>query len=358
VLIRQTAPVIGAAGNPYAQPGEWQVNLSFRGLTSDTHYRLDDHQEERETLGTFVINRQHAADASVSYAVSERVSISAAVPFASASWSIPSPTTPTPGPRAQQDARGIGDISISGRYWLFDTKRHPTWNIAVGTGVKMPTGEYKAMDTFPGINGQGNEPRFVDQSVQPGDGGWGLTFEAQGFRRFGRAQIFGSGNYLANPRDTNGTPSILVSLGVASPANRDRQVNSVPDQYLARVGASFVVAKKVAMTTAFRVEGQRRYDLIGKSHGFRRPGVSLFVEPGITISTGTGSVSFNVPVAFYRNRKPDPYTGLQGDATFPRYIFLGTYSWRLGGQKLRAPAAPASPGTAPVAGSAATGPGC
>ncbi len=155
MLIRQTAPVFGAAGSsPYAKPGEWQINLSFRGLQSDTHYRLDERQVERETLGTFVINRQHAADASVTYAISERFSLAAAVPFINASWSIPSPTTPTPGPRAQEDARGIGDVSVSGRYWLFDTETHRRGNIAAGLGLKMPTGNARSMDTFPDRNGQ------------------------------------------------------------------------------------------------------------------------------------------------------------------------------------------------------------
>jgi hypothetical protein len=338
VLIRQTAPVFGAAGSsPYPKPGEWQVNVSFRGLKSDTHYRLDERQVERETLGTYVINRQHAVDANVTYAVSERLSISGAVPFVNASWSIPTPTAPVPGPRAQQDARGIGDISVSGRYWLLNTQTHRSANIAVGCGVKLPTGNYQYMDTFPDRNGENNMPRYVDQSIQPGDGGWGLLFEVQGFKRIGRrAQIFGSGNYLANPRNTNGTPSLTVSRlppGVPPPAGSDRLVNSVPDQYLARVGGSMAIGKRLAVVATYRVEGQRRYDLIGDSHGFRRPGVSMFVEPGVTIVTGARTVSFTVPIAFYRDRKPDPYTGIEGDATFPRYIFLATYGWRFGGPK-------------------------
>lgn len=66
MLIRQTAPVLGAASTPYQQPGEWQFNVSLRELRSDTHYRLDDRQVQREDLGTFVVNRQHAADLSAS----------------------------------------------------------------------------------------------------------------------------------------------------------------------------------------------------------------------------------------------------------------------------------------------------
>lgn len=328
--------MFGAAGSsPYARRGEWQTNVSFRGLTSDTHYRLDQRQVERETLGTYVINRQHAVDVNVTYAVRERFSLSAAVPFINASWSIPSPIAPAPGPRAQEDGRGIGDVSVSGRYWLLNTQTHRNANIAIGCGFKMPTGNYRAKDTFPDISGQNTMPRYVDQSVQPGDGGWGLMFDVQGFKRIGRrAQIFGSGNYLANPRDTNGTPSIAVSLArPGAPPSGPRTVNSVPDQYLARVGGSMAVGKRMALMTAYRVEGQRRYDLIGGSHGFRRPGVSMFVEPGVTIVSGTRTFSFTVPIAFYRDRKPDPYTGLQGDATFPRYIFMASYGWRFGGPK-------------------------
>jgi hypothetical protein len=348
VLIRQTAPVIGAANSSVQQPGEWQVNLSLRDLRSNTHYRLDERQHEREELGTYVVNEQHAADLSVSYAVSTRLSIAAAVPFVSASWSIPSPTTPQLGPRAQQDARGLGDLSVVGRYWLLDPAKPRTANVAIGVGVKMPTGNHAAMDTFPDRNGNNNQPRYVDQSVQPGDGGWGLMLEAQGFKRFGeRVQVFGSGGYLANPRDTNGTPSLTVTRlppGVAPAATQfDRLVNSVPDQYLARIGGGVTVFKGVAVTTAYRVEGQRRYDLIGKSHGFRRPGVAMFIEPGFSIGKGRQTVSFNFPVAFYQNRKPDPYTGLQGDATFPKYIVLGSYGFRFGGRRAQPPTPPAAP---------------
>jgi hypothetical protein len=337
VLIRQNAPVLGASENPYQQPGEWQATLSFRNLESDTHYRLDDRQQEREELGTYVVNRQHAADLSVSYAFSERLGVAIAVPYTSASWSIPSPTSPILGPRAQQDAHGIGDLSAIGRYWLFDTKTHRRGNVALGLGFKVPTGEYAAQDVYPDRNGQNNQLRYVDQSIQPGDGGWGLMFEVQAFKRVRRAQVFGSASYLANPRDTNGTPSLTVARlppGATPAANQfDRLVNSVPDQYVVRGGGAVSLGKGFGFQGAYRIEGQRRYDLIGKSHGFRRPGVAMFAEPGISYSNGRQTISFTLPVAFYRNRKPDPYTGLQGDATFPRYIMLGSYGFRFGGNK-------------------------
>jgi hypothetical protein len=336
VLIRQNAPVLGASTNLYQQPGEWQIGVSARALQSDTHYRKDERQVEREELGTFVINRQQAADITATYAFTKQFSASVGVPFTVASWSIPSPTSPVPGPRAQQDARGIGDISVTGRYWLGRTERCVNGNVAVGVGVKLPTGEYGARDTFPDRTGQNNQLRYVDQSIQPGDGGWGLVVDLQGFRRVGlRNQIFASASYLANPRDTNGTPSLTVSRlppGAAPPAGSDRLVNSVPDQYLVRAGGSRMLTPKLTLMAAYRLEGQRQYDLIGKSHGFRRPGVAMFVEPGFSLATRKGAIWFAVPVSFYVNRKPDPYTGIEGDATFPRFIFLAGYQMRFGGR--------------------------
>jgi hypothetical protein len=39
-----------------------------------------------------------------------------------------------------------------------------------------------------------------------------------------------------------------------------------------------------------------------------------------------------LPISFYVNRKPDPYTGIEGDATFPKVVFLAGYQFRLGGR--------------------------
>ena len=70
----------------------------------------------------------------------------------------------------------------------------------------MPTGNAAAQDTFPGrLDPTVNKPRYVDLSVQPGDGGWGVMFEGNAFWLVNRIMFFGSGSYLANPRDENNT---------------------------------------------------------------------------------------------------------------------------------------------------------
>jgi hypothetical protein len=129
-----------------------------------------------------------------------------------------------------------------------------------------------------------------------------------------------------------GAPSILQGLGIAvTPANVARSINSVPDQFLARIGTTATITRWLAASIAWRAEGSPRYDLWGRADGFRRPGVEMYWEPGITIGAGRHTVSFNMPIGYYYNRFPDPYTGNPGDSTFPKYVAIGTYSLTFGG---------------------------
>ena len=322
------------SSNPYSEPGETQVNVSTRNLRSTDHYNGTVEQIQRQTLDTYVINLQHAVDLTVSRTITSRFSVSAGVPFLVASWGIPSPTSPTPGPRANENARGIGDISVSGRYWVLPTSRFRTGNLSVGLGVKMPTGNSGYKDVYPDRTGNNDQPRFVDQSVQPGDGGWGATLDLSGFKTVPHAQLFGSASYLVNPRDRNTTTSGSINRlppGATPNGDPSRFYNSVPDQYMVRLGAAVPLGKRgFAGSFAWRAEGLPRYDLIGASHGFRRPGVEMFVEPGISYAKGRQIYSFQMPFGYYRNRLPDPYTGAAGDATFPKYIILASYGYRFG----------------------------
>jgi len=335
VLIRNNAPVFGANADPYPQRGEWQVSLSSRNLVSNDHYSGTVEQVQRQQLENYFSNHQNLFDINVAHAVSRRLALSIGVPFVNSSWALRDPASPFPAPRQEipQHGRGIGDISVTSRAWIFDPQTHREWNVAAGAGIKLPTGNSRYQDTFIGRVDREEKLRYVDSSVQPGDGGWGLIMEGQAFWRVKRSFLFASGSYLANPKDMNETPSIIVILGIPTVGQfAGLDVNSVPDQYVARVGGTVPVWKGFAATGAWRVEGVKRYDLFGASHGWRRPGTEMFVEAGVSYSHGRNTVSFNVPFGYYYNRRPNPYTGIAGDATFPREIFLTSYSLRLGKQ--------------------------
>lgn len=341
--------MLGANRSAYLQPGQFQLSLGYRTLNSFTHYNLDELQQGRRTNQTYVINKQRLADAGITYQLDDRLSLTFGAPGSVASWSIPLPFVPL-GPRYQQDGRGLGDLSLVARYWTRDPKKNPGRNLSVGLGFKAPTGDYDQVDDFPNFAGKNIRKRFIDSSIQPGDGGWGLIFDLAGFRHFPETAIgrdvvaFTSLTYLANPRDTNGTPSIIQTLEIApTPAilARQAQFNSVPDSYVFRSGLSRPLGTSgFSALLAFRREGLPRYDLIGGSHGFRRPGHEDFIEPGLAYSKGSDTFQFSVPLAVAQYRELDAYTNTRGDATFPREIFLFNWSHRFSTRKPTAPSGP------------------
>lgn len=337
ILIRNNAPVFGESGSLPTAPKEWQVYLTYRDSTADHHYNGIQYQAQRTEKGTNVVNNQKLFDVTAIYSATPRLSVEFGIPFVDASWSVPLPVGPTPGERSQQSASGIGDVSVTAKYWVLDPTAHARGNWSAGIGLKAPTGQDDAKVKYADITGGNMSLKAVDQSIQPGDGGWGILLNVQGYRQLGHANLFGAATYLANPRDTNGTPSIVSGLGVAgNPALAGLDVNSVPDQYLLRAGVSVPILRDtLSFSAAFRVEGVPRYDLIGGSHGWRRPGYETFAEPGLTYSYGRSSWSVYIPIGMVRNRQANPYTGMAGDATFPDYFAIVTYAYRF-----RNPSAP------------------
>jgi len=340
ILLRQTAPLFGTTGALDAEVGTWNITFTGRASVANRHYRGTEYQVERQTEQTYVVNRQNSVTATIAYQMTPRIGLIAGVPFIEAAWGIPSPRSGGPATRANENAHGIGDITTLARVAMFNPSTSTrSWNVIVGGGVKMPTGNNAATDTFPDSNGANNLERYVDISVQPGDGGWGLIMDFQGYKQMGRVTAFGSSTWLANPRDT-GTASRGNLVTATTPSN----INTVSDQFVFRAGASVPITSHITASVAWRAEGVPRYDLIGASHGFRRPGVEMYWEPGLTITNGRHSMSFNLPVGYYFNRFPNPYTGQAGDSTFPEYVSIATYSVRLGG-KSNAHSMPGRPAT-------------
>jgi len=325
--------MFGTTGSNDQQPGTWNVTFTGRNSTADKHYNGTERQIQRETEQTYVVNRQNSMTATLTYQLTPRITLNGSVPWIEASWGIPSPRAGGPAARANENARGLGDITTLARVSIFNPlTTHHTWNLQVGGGMKLPTGNNKATDVFPDGNGNNNLLRYVDISVQPGDGGWGAILDLQGYKAIRRVMAFGSSTWLANPRDT-GTPSRGNLVSNANPSN----VNTVSDQFVFRAGTSVSLVHRMTATgmrqlsasIAWRMEGVPRYDVFGSSHGFRRPGVEMYWEPGVTLNLGSHAISMNVPIGYYRNRFRNPYTGTRGDSTFPEYVAIATYSMRL-----------------------------
>jgi hypothetical protein len=305
-----------AAGESWLSPRRWELTVDYRYLHSHRHFVGTEEQKQRELQHTEVNNIIHIVDVAATYEFTPRTSLTVDVPlFFAHRFSENTPDQVTHG-------NGIGDVSLVGRVWLLRPPAENRGNVSFGLGVKFPTGKPDVVDTVNTPSGPAT--RVVDQSIQPGDGGYGIVAEFQGYQGFKRVTFYASGTYLANPRDTNG-----VKTGRGRPTEA---IMSVSDQYLYRAGVVLPFFSKfhnLSWSVGVRGEGVPSRDLIGDSNGFRRPGYAIALDPGITITRSKDQWSFNVPVAVRRNRTrsvPDIIDNRHGDAAFADYLFLVGYS--------------------------------
>ncbi len=328
-------PVLGVQGGAYPSQGTWQASFGWRYQKSDKHYVGSEYQVERTNEGSEVINNVNLADLSVRYQATDRIELSLGVPYfmGTRSQALRNARREII-ERFQTQARDMGDVFFAARRWMLDTKKHPNGNVLFGLGVKLPTGQANVVDTFkifsatPAPNGTiSTAVRTVDQSIQPGDGGFGMLADFSAFKSLsaGKLSLYISGAYLSNPQETSRVLTYRTAPG--------EEVMSISDQYLLRGGAAVAVpgVKNLSFSAGLRFEGVPVRDLIGGSQGFRRPGYAVAVEPALAYVAGKNTISLGVPFAIYRNRLvsvADEARGAHGDAAFADYLILVGYSRR------------------------------
>lgn len=335
-----SSPMSSEGTEYYLAKGKWQFSLGYRDFFSHRHFVGDVEQDgspgTRDRTLNPVENHVHIPEIALTYAISDRWSATLDVPIPLLYRRNPprtaSATSPAV-PAIYTNAKGFGDTNVIGRFWVGNPSHNVTQNLSLGLGVKLPTGRDDAEGTFAQVVDGQVLPWVhpVDQSIQPGDGGLGVITEVQAFRSFGSVSAYFTGEYLFNPKGTNG-----VQTGRGDP---NEAIMSVADQFGARVGAAVPLRfiKGLGVSLGARLEGIPVYDVFGSSAGFRRPGYSIGIEPGISYSWGLNSFSFSFPYLVYRNRTQsyadklrtaDTGTFRQGDAAFADYIFIAGYTRR------------------------------
>lgn len=333
IAVRGSGVPIAFSSFEGAGDGErWEMTSAYRWLHSDRHFVGSEEQPQRQQQHTEVINDSHFVDLSIQYRLNQRVTLGATLPFVYSDRS--SLYEHDRATRHHSQAAGLADMRLMAYYLVREPAVEKDFNMLIGAGVKLPTGDYRARDTFYTVNGPVRS--FVDQSIQPGDGGFGLNLELAAMARHtDRLSSYVQLAYLVNPRNTNGTST---QTGTRR-GNPYEQVMSVTDQYSARVGMSFDVAPHwgLAASLGARIDGVPVHDLVGESDGFRRPGYSVTVEPGITITRDAGLFSLTVPYAVERNRQRSVAdrrwtadTGIfrHGDAAFADQFVTASYTRR------------------------------
>lgn len=316
--------------------GDWQLGMNYRYFKSFRHFRGTHEEPDRVANGTEVVNYAHAWDFNITLGINERLFANLTLPFVINVRSSLYEHGRTE--RHTTTSRGLADVRAGLGYWLLDPEKHAGGNLSLGLGIKLPTGNYAASDIFYNV-GPNGEPqvRPVDQSIQPGDGGFGIALDLQFFQKISENLFcYGSGFYLLNPKGTNGTRTFRETL---SPILANEAIMSVPDQYGARAGLSYALGSPHwGAALGIRYEGVPVKDLVGSNDGFRRPGNVLSAEPGINYMKDNLSLNLSVPFALVRNR-PQSVTDLEaeketgtarnGDAAFADYLINVGLTYRI-----------------------------
>ena len=325
VAVRSTGGICAMNEHPDSTTasGFWLFNNNNRYYKSFRHFVGKAEQYQRFDLHNNVINKVFTQDYSLTRVINNRWSATLNIPFADNSRSQVSSGT-----RFSTHTFGVGDISLTGFYWLFNPAKATRGNVQVGLGVKFATGSYDLTDYF--LNGATGVRTLgpVDQSIQLGDGGTGVSLSINSYYNVSHAfGFYGNFFYMSSPRDVNGTPR-SATTPTATTIAVTGDVQSVPDQMLIRFGASLAV-KKFNFSLGVRDDCLPAKDLVGGNDGFRRPGYIFATEPGITYNVGKVALYFYCPIAIIRDRTqsvPDirttELTGkyTQGDAAFADYV--------------------------------------
>jgi hypothetical protein len=320
--IRFTTPVsLGGEGEAYQPAREWKVTLAYRRLFSNQWFIGSEESGSLAPGGVPPEFSVHTFVADLAYSFNDRFRARVSVPFSTGSISRIWPD----GARHEQSASGIGDISVQGEAWLLQPRTHQRGNIGVGLGVKAPTGSHTKPSQFFTASGPVDFP--ADQTIQPGDGGWAILTQVQGFRQLSdRVSLYGFGAYMISPRSQT---EVVMSPGSPLPW-------SVPDVYSARAGVAFNVLPDLGLSASLgaRLDGIPRRDLFGggDSMTVKRSSYIIYADPGLSLTRGKSSFTISVPVRMHLKRIKS-ITEQQPGATpnaggFAKYLVFASYSHR------------------------------
>ncbi len=291
--------VHGSGEESHATGAGWQATVGYRWLHSDRMFSGDVEQTQRQAEGSQEINDSNFVDLGITYVFNPRFSLTGTLPFSVQDRSQVVRAVNlqrTILGRFHTSSAGLGDARVEGNAWILNPETHMNGNVLLGLGVAAPTGDRDVQDNFKipsGLNPK-TQVHAVDQSIQLGNGGWGITLDLYAYRQLiPRLNAFLNASYTLTPDEKYSPTASLVGD------------YSIADSYLARGGFEFVLWPRysVVLSLGGRIDGVPIHDFVGGSEGFRRPGYSVSIEPGINVMTKGWTVSVNTPIALYRNRQ-------------------------------------------------------
>lgn len=327
--VRFVSPSLGGKGETYLASQSWQLGIAYRRLNADEWIVGHDVVPANAPGAQPVRIDVHSIILSASYALSERVAITLNVPISTGRISrIFPPSRGGDGQRHETSAAGLGEINLIGTIWLGRPSGSRDRNLGVGLGVKAPTGRHDIEDDFWLASSTIRFP--VDQSIQLGDGGWGIIMQMDGFQQiFSRGFAFASANYTAHPRER--TDVLRDPLLQAS--DQPFYVG-VPDVFGVRAGIAVEAwpDQGLSASLGWRVDGTMRRDLFGgRDLAFRRPAIAGYIDPGLSLARGRDRFTVSVPVRAYKNFRrsyADVERGRPGGGDLANRLIFAEYTRR------------------------------
>lgn len=274
---------------------KWLLNVTNRYFEAPRTYK-----EDKYITDTLVRNKIYTLNVSVLRLLDNGWSLGLSVPISANARKNYGDHGGLKEPKHTTRSFGLGDIRFTVYKWLLDEVADRRGNIQFGLGLKLPTGDYKYQDYF-FRNDSTKVLAPVDQAIQLGDGGTGITTELNAFYSVNKSvNLFMSAYYLINPREQNGVSNLKGRNATPQEIANNTTVMSVPDQYTFRGGANLQF-QKIIVSAAVRYEAVPVNDLIGGNKGFRRAASIASFEPGITYRMERTLVFAYVGVPFKRN---------------------------------------------------------
>jgi hypothetical protein len=313
------------------RPHEWSMTVSYRFFHSFRDFQGAKALPVPSAPDIYANTHVHGLDLSLTYALTTRLSLTLDSPLQYGTRE----TFVEHGDGSAHSMRavGLGDLRFIGNISVLDPEKHLDQNLTFSVGLKAPTA---ARATGASYRATGPISRPVDPSIQPGDGGWGFLLGANAFKRISRTSFaYFQGAYLVSPREMSKTETVFGDNPDFTGGDIGYILDSVPDQFLGRAGIGQTLwrSKGISALVGARIDGVPQQDLIGGSDGFRIPGYSISVDPGVSIARGRNLFMFTVPVAVKRHvsyavadrRTNSPYGGI---ATLADYQITVSYSRR------------------------------
>jgi len=290
------------------------INITNRYFEASSTYIAD-----KFITDSIVTNRIYTMDISAVRLLPNGWSLGVSLPIAANSRTNNRDHGGPQTPKHTTRSFGLGDIRLTAYKWLLDPTVTRKGNIQVGLGIKLPTGDFRYQDYF-FRNDSTKVLAPVDQAIQLGDGGTGITAELSAYYLVtGKINLFINGFYLLNPRDQNGVSNLKGRNPTQAEITNNTTVMSVPDQYSLRGGVN-VQVEKVAITANLLYEKVPANDLIGGNMGFRRAASITSVETRLVYKIKRTLIFAEMAIPFQRNIIQNKQNNMT-PAGFADYLF-------------------------------------